>query len=136
MVIRPETNEAESRGFVRIERVEPEAWESSSAAETIKILVELQGAFRGAAFQWLTVEGLVGFLRQLEQLERKRTGSVRLLSDTGEFELTIRARDRAGHMACVGVLDDYYLEPWAFGLDLPGSRVVAAFEIDPTMLPG
>ena len=101
----------------------------------VRIAVQVSlGEFGGSyASVWLEEAVLREFVEQLARLEYDRTGSARLTScSPDEFILTIRSRDKLGHLAGEVSLSRYRHsagEIWP-------TRVAGGFDIDPGSLAG
>jgi hypothetical protein len=99
---------------------------------SVQVRLQTGAGFRGESVVDLTALGLERFLRQLEALERLRAGEARLESiGTGEFVLSIRAADRAGHILVEATINRGFCSNGAFLTN----RVAADFQIDPTAFP-
>jgi hypothetical protein len=79
----------------------PQAGTSDRRA-TVNVVVP---GFSGAVETWIEKVDWEGFLEELRELERGRQGRAQLSADDPrDFQLTITATDRAGHMEVSGRL--------------------------------
>jgi hypothetical protein len=90
------------------------------------------GPFSGRnATVWIGPDSWNGFLRDLRELERTRRGNAQLLAmSPAEFQLIVRATDRAGHVAVEGWVGRQYAGRSAAAHD----RVCFDIVIDPSTL--
>jgi hypothetical protein len=103
--------------------------EDGSGDFLVSIEVEADD-FRGHADGHVTGKDFRQFAGDLKRLDQFRKGMAQLSSAAaGEFEVTIRAIDRAGHMGVSGVLN--YLRP---GPERPPQKLEFFFEFDPSQL--
>jgi hypothetical protein len=80
---------------------------------------------------WVERDAWARFLEELRELERTRGGEVHLRAmSPAEFQLTILATDRAGHLAAEGWVGRQY----AGRTDAVHDRVCFRVEIDPGIL--
>lgn len=102
--------------------------------QEIRLLVEVASeGFRGVNESvWFDAAQIEQFTSALEQLERRRSGSVTLTGlSPGELELTFVVVDRAGHVALKAILRRF-----TFVHDQGFEYVVSiGFALDPTELP-
>ena len=83
---------------------------------------------------WIAADDFQRFVAAVRILERDRRGSAQLGSMSPEdFELSIRVRDRAGHVTARG-----WVGRASYGStrERVAARVGFSFDIDPTHLPG
>ena len=83
---------------------------------------------------WIAADDFQRFIEAFRVLERDRRGRAQLGSMSPEdFELSIRVRDRAGHVTASGWVGR---ASYSSTRELIAARVGYSFDIDPTHLPG
>ena len=83
---------------------------------------------------WIAADDFHRFIEAVRVLERDRRGRAQLGSMSPEdFELSIRVRDRAGHVTASGWVGR---ASYSSTRELIAARVGYSFDIDPTHLPG
>jgi hypothetical protein len=106
-------------------------WKEDGSGDFLVSIEAEADDFRGHADGHVTGRDLRQFTGDLKRLDESRKGKAQLSSAAaGEFEVTIRAIDRAGHMGISGVL--CYLRP---GRERPPQKFEFFFEFDPSQLP-
>ena len=105
-------------------------WKEDGSGDFLVSIETEADDFRGHADGHVTGKDLRQFTGDLKRLEQSRNGKAQLISAApGEFAVTIRAIDRAGHMGISGVLS--YLRP---GPERPAQKFEFFFEFDPSQL--
>lgn len=88
------------------------------------------GKFAGETSSYILKDDMAEFCRQLEKLERSRSGSVTLKDVSGDIDFTVKAIDTVGHLAIVCNLRHYgYL-----GAKSEEYKASGFLEIDPSQL--
>jgi hypothetical protein len=107
-------------------------WKEDGSGDFLVSIEADADDFRGHADGHVTGKDLRQFTGDLKRLDHSRKGKAQLRSAAaGDFEVTIRAIDSAGHMGISGMLR--YLRP---GPERPAQKFEFFFEFDPSQLPG
>ena len=105
-------------------------WDDDGGGDyLVSIEAEVEG-FRGHADGHVTGADLRAFTDALKQLERSRKGKAVLASALeGEFDVTVRAVDSAGHMGVAGTL-----RYTSLGQERPSQVLRFEFDFEPSQL--